>query len=72
VILALLGMISQATAIQATPDELKTMYNDPEYADTWRFTKEARYIDSQDLNEWETSAPKAYAFIQTQESKKGP
>lgn len=57
-------MMSQASATQTT-DDLQKMYTDPEYADTWRFTDEARYIDSSDLNEWEKSAPKAYSFLET-------
>lgn len=57
-------MMSQVSATQTT-DDLQKMYTDPEYADTWRFTDEARYIDSSDLNEWEKSAPKAYSFLET-------
>ena len=62
--MALLGVISQCSAIK-TADDLHDMYKDPEYADTWRYTQEARYVDSMDMNEWENNAPKAYSFVQT-------
>lgn len=48
---------------QATPDELQKMYNDPEYADTWRYTNEERYVSE---SEYQDATPKAYSFLQTE------
>lgn len=39
------------------------MYKDPEYADTWRYTDEERYVSQ---NEYESSTPNGYTLIQTQ------
>ena len=40
-----------------SPDELSGMYADPEYADTWRFTNDPRYVEEV---QWSKDAPAAY------------
>lgn len=56
-ILALLGAVSYAEAIKIPFKELPKMYNDPEYADTWRYTKDDRFINE---TAWEEDAPAGY------------
>lgn len=48
----------------------EAMYKDPEYADTWRYTDDPRYVDSSDLDEWVKSAPKDYVAMQTSETRR--
>merc|ERR1711998_584851 len=56
-VLALLGAISVSQAIKLAPSELPTMYADPEYADTWRYTKDFRYVNE---TQWESDMPAGY------------
>lgn len=66
-ILALFGAISYAEAVQLSPKKLEEMYNDPEYADTWRYTNEERYVNS---TRYEEDTPAGYrdaAMVQTEE-----
>ena len=44
-VLALIGAISVTKAIKLAPSELQGMYTDSEYADTWRYTNEPRYVN---------------------------
>ena len=44
------------------------MYNDPEYADTWRYTKEDRYVNG---TQWEEDIPKGYDPQRVQLSAEG-
>lgn len=66
-ILALFGAISYAEAIHLPPSKLPKMYNDPEYADTWRYTKEFRYVNE---SQWMDDIPAGYrdsVMLQTAE-----
>ena len=40
---ALLAMEAQASKL--SPGELADMFKDPEYADTWRWTNDERYVE---------------------------
>ena len=44
-------------AVKLSPSELEGMYKDPEYADTWKWTNDPRYVES---DQWEIDAPKGY------------
>ena len=66
-LLALLGALSLAEGIKLPPSKLPEMYGDPEYADTWRYTKEDRYVNG---TQWETDAPAGYTegvLVQSEE-----
>lgn len=61
-----------------SPGELAGMYADPEYADTWRYTNDHRYVEE---GQWAKDAPAAYkdhmglvedSFIQHRESEAVP
>ena len=56
-ILALLGAISVSKAIKLAPSELPTMYSDPEYANTWRWTEDHRYVNE---TQWDDDSPAGY------------
>jgi hypothetical protein len=50
-----------------SPDELAGMYADPEYADTWRYTGDHRYVEE---DQWTADSPTGYSdhlFVQNAE-----
>ena len=64
-LLALLGAsLSSTSAIKLPPSKLPDMFGDPEYADTWRYTNEERYVNS---TQWEGDAPAGYTLTQSDE-----
>ena len=69
---ALLAMEAQASKL--SPGELADMFKDPEYADTWRWTNDERYVEE---FQWAKDSPKGYkdelgirenAFMQSDEA----
>merc|ERR1712227_767797 len=62
IIMALLGAIDVSYSMKLAPDKLQDMYTDPEYANTWRYTDEPRYVDDA---QWESDAPAGYTTLQT-------
>jgi len=57
--MALLGAVTQAAKFTALGD-IHAMYNDPEYADTWRWADDSRYVTD---DEYEADTPKDYFNI---------
>jgi len=67
-VMVLIGAITfseYVEAIKLPPSKLPEMYSDPEYANTWRYTNEERYVNS---TQWEDDVPAGYkdekSFVQ--------
>ena len=52
-----LFLIGDAQSARLNPAELEVMYHDPEYADTWRYTNDQRYVEE---DQWTKDAPSGY------------
>ena len=39
-------VVAVTNAAKLSPSELDGMYHDPEYADTWRYTNDQRYVEA--------------------------
>ena len=65
--MALLGAMTTQAASFTNLGDIHKMYQDPEYADTWRWTDDPRYVTD---DEYDAATPKEYFFLQTQHKHK--